>query len=122
LPTKLGNLLRATEDKLKNSGNDLEGFVLRNYAAAPRLVQMQHDQFRNRLEMYCTLVFVSVSLVVLTLAILLGSGISAASIVIICGIFATLSATSYLAAIASAGGYCAALKEMDTASGALKKG
>lgn len=121
LPTKLGNLMRATEDKLENAGNDLEGFVLRYYAAAPRLVQMQHDQFRNRLEMYCTLVFVSVSLVVLTIAILLGSGISTASIAIICGIFATLSATSYLAAIASAGGYCAALKEMDNTSGALNK-
>lgn len=122
LPTKLGNLMRATEDKLENAGNDLEGFVLRRYAAASRRVQMQHDQFRNRLEMYCTLVFVSTSLVMLTLAILLGSGISAAVIAIISGGFMVLCVASYLAAIASAGGYCAALKEMDKVPMALNKG
>jgi hypothetical protein len=113
LPTKLGNLMRATEDDLENAGDDLEGFVLRYYALASRRVQMQHDQFRDRLEMYCTLAFVSAALVVLALAVLLGSGIGAAAIGIICGSFAALSVASYLAAIASAGGYCAALKEMD---------
>jgi hypothetical protein len=118
LPTKLGNLMRATEDDLENAGDDLEGFVLRCYAASSRRVQMQHDQFRDRLEMYCTLVFVSASLMVLTLVILLGAGIGAAAIAIVCGSFATLSAASYLAAIASAGGYCAALKEMDKTSDA----
>jgi hypothetical protein len=113
MPTKLGNLMRATEDGLDNAGDDLEGFVLRRYAAVPRRVQMQHDQFRNRLEMYCTLVFVSTVLIGLTLIILLGSGIGVPAISVICGSFAALSVASYLAAIASAGGYCAALKEMD---------
>lgn len=113
LPTRLGNLLRATEDQLKHTDGDVQGFVLRRYATAPRLVQKEHDQFRNRLEMYCTLVFVSASLLILTPIILLGSGIGFAAVAIIAGGFAALSEASYLAAIASAAGYCSALKEMD---------
>lgn len=116
LPTKLGNLMRATEDRLENAGDDLQGFVLRRYAMAPPRVQMQHDQFRNRLEMYCILVFVSALLLVLTPVMLLGRGIDVTAIVIISGGFAALSMASYLAAIASAGGYCAALKQMDETS------
>lgn len=117
LPTKLGNLIRATEDELRDAEDDVEGFVLRCYSRAPHIVQMQHDQFRNRLEMYCTLVFVSASLVLLALAILLGSGITAIAIAVASGSFAALCAASYLAAVASAGGYCAALREMDKAAG-----
>jgi hypothetical protein len=116
LPTRLGNVMRSTEDKLVNVDGDVQGFVLRRYAMAPRHVQLQHDQFRNRLEMYCTLVFVSTLLVVLTPAILFGSSIGLAAMAMISGGFAALSVASYLAAIASAGGYCAALREMDKAA------
>lgn len=113
LPTRLGNLMRATEDRLEHTDGDVQGFVLRRYAIAPRLVQKEHDQFRNRLEMYCTLAFVSASLLILTPIILLGSHIDLAAVAIIAGGFAALSEASYLAAIASAAGYCSALKEMD---------
>ena len=113
LPTRLGNLVRATEDQLKGVDDDLEGFVLRRYAMAPRRVQMQHDQFRNRLEMYCILFFVSALLVFLAPIMLVGRGIEVGAIAFISGSFATLGVASYLAAIASAGGYCAALKQMD---------
>jgi hypothetical protein len=116
LPTRLGNVMRATEDRLENAEGDVQGFVLRHYAAAPRLVQLQHDQFRNRLDMYCTMVFVTASLVLLTPAILLRSGTGSLAVPIISGIFAILSVASYHAAVASAGGYCAALKEMDKGS------
>lgn len=122
LPTKLGNLIRATEDRLQHTGDDVQGFALRRYARAPRLVQMQHDQFRNRLEMYCVLVFVSTSLMVLTPIILLGHGISATVVAVISGGFALLCEACYLAAIASASGYCAALKLMDETPQADDKG
>jgi len=121
LPTRLGNVMRATEDKLENTEGDVEGFALRRYAAAARLVQLQHDQFRNRLEMYCTMVFVSAVLALLTLAILIGSRISAIAIAVTFTAFAMLCVSSYRAAIASAGGYCAALKEMDKDSHAPAK-
>jgi hypothetical protein len=113
LPTRLGNLIRATEDQLQNTEGDVQGFALRRYAGAPRLVQVEHDRFRSRLEMYCTLVFVSASLLILTPLVLFRSGIEIAAIVIISACFGALSEASYLAAIASARGYCSALREMD---------
>lgn len=112
MPTRLGNLIRATEDEL-NTGGDLQGFVLRRHAKVPRRVQLQHDRFRTRLEMYCTLVFVSATLSALALIILLWAGINVIPAVIIAFGFAALSQASYLAAIASARGYCAALKVMN---------
>jgi hypothetical protein len=113
LPTKLGNLIRATEDQLQNREGDVQGFALRRYAGAPPLIQAEHDKFRSRLEMYCTLVFVSASLLILTPLILFRSGIGIAAIAIISVCFGALSEASYLAAIASARGYCSALREMD---------
>jgi hypothetical protein len=113
LPTKLGNLIRATEDELQNTEGDVQGFALRRYADAPRLVQVEHDKFRSRLDMYCTLVFVSASLLILTPMILIRSGIGIPAMAIISVCFGALSEASYLAAIASARGYCSALREMD---------
>ena len=115
LPTKLGNLIRATEDDLKHAGDDLQSFVLRHRARVPQRVQMQHDQFRTRLDMYCTLVFVSVFLAVITPITLVGR-VDITAIAIITGSFAVMAVASYLAAIASAGGYCTALRQMDEAA------
>jgi hypothetical protein len=112
LPTKLGNLIRATEDELTHSHGDVQSFVLRQRDTVSRRVQMQHDQFRTRLEMYCTLVFVSGFLSILTPITLIGRT-SILAISVIAASFAAMCAASYLAAIASAGGYCAALRQMD---------
>jgi hypothetical protein len=121
LPTKLGNLIRATEDRLHDTGGDLEGYALRRHSMASHRVQMQHDRFRSRLGMFCTLVLVSALLVALAPVLLLGTGIDVATIAIISAGFAALGAVSYLAALASAGGYCVTLRQMDEASRALDK-
>jgi hypothetical protein len=115
MPTKLGNVLRATEDRLTHAGADLQGFVMRRRDMVSRRVRMQHDDFRNRLEMYCTLVFVSVFLAVLAPAELIGRA-GALPTVVISVTFATVSKASYMAAIASARGYCATLRQMDKAA------
>lgn len=116
LPTRLGNLIRATEDTLENAAGDVEGFALRHHGKMPQRLQMQHDQFRNRLAMFCTMVFLSISLLVLTPIILAGSRIDPAAIGVISGGFAVFGVVSYLAAIASADGYCTVLKQMDETS------
>jgi hypothetical protein len=116
LPTRLGNLMRATEDRLKNAGQDLEGFVLQRRNLVSDRVQQQHDQFRSRLEMYCILVFVSGVLSVLAPALLLGQPINTWEILFLAGGFTAVGFASYQAAIASARGYCAALKQMDKPS------
>lgn len=122
LPTKLGNLIRATEDTLENGAGDVEGFALRHHGKMPQRLQMQHDQLRNRLAMFCTMVFLSIFLLVLTPIILAGSRIDLAAIGIIACSFAVSSVVSYLAAMASAGGYCIVLKQMDEISRNLDKG
>jgi hypothetical protein len=115
LPTRLGNLMRATEDSLKNAGGDVRSFVLRQRDKASVRVQMHHDQFRTRLDMYCTLVFVSAFLAIIT-PIALARPIGAVAIAIMAGSLAAIAIASYLAAIASAGGYCLALKRIDEAA------
>ena len=121
LPTRLGNLMRATEDKLHIGDDDVQGFAIQRYDKAPKGVQVEHDQFRNRLDMYCILVFVSASLAVFAPALLFGRGIALVAITVICAGFAALSIASYLAALASANGYCEALRQMDQISLAEKK-
>jgi hypothetical protein len=121
LPTKLGNLIRATEDTLEKAAGDVEGFALRHHSKMPRRLQMQHDQFRNRLEMFCTMAFMGIALSVLTPVILVGSTIDFVATGIISGSFALFSVVIYRAAIASAGGYCKVLKQMDDTSRILNK-
>lgn len=115
MPTKLGNLIRATEDELKNARGDIQSFVLRQRNTVSQRIQMQHDQFRTRLDMYCTLVFVSAFLVAMTPAALIGH-LGDVPTVITAGSFAAVAVASYLAAIASASGYCTALMQMDEAT------
>jgi hypothetical protein len=124
LPTRLGNVMRATEDRLRGAGADLEGFALRERDHASKRVQLQHDQFRTRLDMYCTLFFVSVLLGAST-AIVLGADALwqpswrrvdvVWSGTLVLGLL-LLAWASYLAAIASARGYLTALVQMDAMS------
>src|SRR5262249_34431043 len=109
------NLIRATEDDLDNAGDDVQGFVLRQRNRVSRRIQIQHDQFRTRLDMYCTLVFVCISLTVITPVALAGR-VDVIAIAITTASFAVMAVASYLAAIASAGGYCMALRQMDEAA------
>ena len=71
--------------------------------------------------MYCTLVFVSALLAVLTPVILLGDGINVIAILIMSGIFLALSMVSYHGTIVNARGYCTMLKQMDEAFSSLHK-
>jgi hypothetical protein len=112
LPTKLGNLLRATEDELNNTGGDVRRFAFRQRHKVSRRVRMHHDQFRTRLDMYCTLVFVSMFLAVITPIAFVGH-IRAIPTTITTASFMAMTFASYLAAISSAEGYCTALRQMD---------
>ena len=116
LPTRLGNLLRATEDTLENATGDVEGFALRHHGKIPQRLQMQHDQLRSQLAMFCTIVFLGILISLFTPIILVGAKLSFTSIGVICGSFVMVSVISYLAAIATASGYCAVLKQMDQTS------
>jgi hypothetical protein len=109
LPTRLGNVLRSAEDRLELPDGDLEGVVMRRYdQLAPRL-QLHHDQFRTRLDMYCILVFVSVSLAILSILVVARTNGALISLLYPAS-FLTLAAASYSASITSARGYGATLR------------
>ena len=111
LPTKLGNTLRAVEEVLPlGEEDDLEGAVIRRWSETSDAVQKEHDQYRTRLDMYCTLVFVFVALALLgPLLLPHGPGYAkAATLTSLASLF--LALVSYRAAIASARGYTTVLR------------
>lgn len=120
MPTRLGNALRAGEDTIENNeGGPLRTFVIRNWHLIPLDVRDLHDQYRNRLDLYCTLVFVC--------AVLAGGGLALLSkdshrlAGVVCIVFFCISAgVSYRAAITSAEGYTGALNAIDDAVGARR--
>lgn len=102
LPTRLGNLLRATEDGLTHTLGDVSQFALRRRALIPSRVQVQHDQFRARLDMYATLTLVSAILVVLSVVLLVSGGVAWRHVVLVSAVFGVFVVVSYRAAVASA--------------------
>lgn len=114
LPMRLGNVLRSQEDRLVQAGYELEGFVMRRYATVPARLLAQHDDFRTRLEMYCTFVPVFLVLAVLSAALLTWPGAQLVVAATFTVVLAALGLLSYRAAIASAHGYCTVLAAMAT--------
>lgn len=121
MPTKLGNVLRATESKLRNSGGDVSTFALRRRRLVDARIQLQHDQFRTRLDMYCILVFVSVLLAASWPFFLKDAPHAWASDLLLWLIppatYLLLAVAAYKAAVASARGYCTILRLMDRSTG-----
>lgn len=110
LPTKLGNCLRATEDRLSLGEADLEGLVMRKWEDMPGALRKEHNDHRTRLDMYCMLVFVFLVLAVAGPALISrGESNRWVTVGLACG-YAGLAWISYEAAIASARGYATVLR------------
>ncbi len=110
LPTKLGNVLRATEYEITEGAGDPQDLVLRRGDTIPSRLRLHHDQFRTRLDMYCTLILVHLALAGLSLALLGPAGQPVGGTAVTTTTFLILAVASYSAAIASARGYCTTLK------------
>lgn len=113
MPTRLGNVLRAAEDKLTlEPDENLEGFVIRSYDRLSPTLQSEHKDYRTRLDMYCCLVLAFSALAAFSIAFLRniapswGVSVFAAS-------YAVMAYVCYEAAIASARGYGGILQEID---------
>lgn len=118
LPTRLGNVLRATEDAVvAETGEDLVTFAIRRRSLLEPRAQHQHDQFRTRLDMYCTLVFVSIATALVAAGLGVGTDLMAAFNTIAAG-YVVLAFVAYRAAIGSARGYCTLLRLMASLSAA----
>lgn len=113
LPTRMGNVLRASEERLGLEGDRLERFVMDNHLLVPSRLMGQHDQFRDRLEMYSLLVFVFFALACAAGPLLAGvRGHPVSAPITGVALLLALSMLSYRAAIASARGYGTALVAM----------
>jgi hypothetical protein len=115
LPTRLGNVMRATEDGLTHARGDVSQFALRRRSLILPRVQVQHDQFRARLDMYATLSVVSALLVVLSVILLVWGDVDWQQVALVAAMFAAFAVLAYRAAAATARGYCTILRVMDSA-------
>ncbi|MDJ0318399.1 hypothetical protein [Arthrobacter antibioticus] len=113
MPTRLGNVLRASEDTLEMTEGNLQSFVMRNKQLLPLRLQHDHDHYRTRLDMYAMFVFIGAFLAVLSPLMLAGKVCDSWAIATISGFFIALCIAGYQAAIASAEAYCGILKELD---------
>ncbi|MDQ0095011.1 hypothetical protein [Paeniglutamicibacter psychrophenolicus] len=111
MPTTLGNILRAAEDQLRNTNGDIEGFVMRHRHLVPSRVLAHHDQFRTRLDMYCTLVFVAATVAMASVPALWD--LPAVDRMVVPLVLLVTSCVSYGAALSSARGYRTALRQID---------
>ena len=112
--TILGNTMRAYEDRAYNPDTgSLPGMVMRVFHRLPLPLQSEHDQYRTRLELYCSMCIVLALAAVTAFPILTPrSGIGWQLPTLVIGVALGLAVLSYRAAIASARGYGTALEEI----------
>ncbi|GAA2740424.1 hypothetical protein GCM10009868_02580 [Terrabacter aerolatus] len=112
LPTRLGNVMRASEDQVKLApGEDLEGFMIRHVDELPPAMVAEHGAYRRRLEMYCGLIFVLAALAALSVACLWGKTAEPGWRAAVPLAYVAAMWVAYKAAIASAIGFGQAVKE-----------
>lgn len=116
MPTKLGLALRVVEDKLVGPAleGELRGYVIRNLGRIDPPILREHDEHRNRLDMYAVMCAIAVAIVPLNVVVLHGevSGLTLTSL----SIGALLVAwSSYRGAVAAAEEYGQALLAIDDA-------
>lgn len=113
-PTRLGNVMTVYVRKMIADDPDAsvsEEYVLRHLGEWPAALLEQHNECRTKLDMYCTSVFVFTVLTAIS-GVLLGRTVGPAPAVAIPMLYAAMAWVAYLASIASARDYGAALVAM----------
>jgi hypothetical protein len=113
LPTRLGNTLMAYEELLHGSNSGpFEGVVLERLERLPAPVRREHDQFRSRIDLYCTLLLVFLVTGIAGVAVLATPGTHASpyrphvvASILVAALALAFTALSYRAAVVSARKY-----------------
>lgn len=104
LPTRLGNTLRSFEERAHDpKSGSLEGMVVRVFHQLPLAIQSEHDQYRTRLDLYCSMVIVFLLASAAAYPVLGWSDWRVPAVAVAVGL--GLALLSYRAAIASARPY-----------------
>ena len=116
MPTQWGLALRLPEDQLEGPAREgnLRGYVIRNLSAVHPMLLSDHDEHRNRLDMYAVMSLVALTLVPINFLILKNevAGVTLALLIVAA---VMLSWSSYRGAVAAAEEYGQALKAIDRA-------
>jgi hypothetical protein len=111
LPTKLGNTLRSGEDQLpRGTEEELEEFVYRRHGQMSAELNVRHDQFRSRLNIYCLLTLIFSGLAIVSPVALVHRRTDLIGGAVFLVVYAILALISYQASIASARGYVTVLR------------
>lgn len=116
MPTKLGLALRVAEDGLigPELEGELRGYVIRNLGKIDPLILREHDEHRNRLDMYAVMCAIAVIIIPLNVVVLRGE-VPMRTLTLL-SISALLVAwSSYRGAVAAAEEYGQALLAIDEA-------
>jgi hypothetical protein len=117
MPTKLGNTLRAAEDRVADAtGGNLQSFVIRHLDQMPATLRREHDEHRTRLDLYCSLTLVFCVLPLISIGTLIEFSPIWLQVSVVASYFG-LAVASYNAAVASARGYGEALEEISRTLG-----
>ena len=103
LPTRLGNALRSAEEHLPGdvSGPKMRGYLYEHLDSIGPTLMHQHNQYRNRLDMYAVMTLLSVILAALN-ALLLPEVLPTPAVIAAVTGLLTLSYFSYRGAVAAA--------------------
>lgn len=114
MPTSLGNRLRAFEDRLTGDidGGRLRGYVIRNLNRISPWLLLEHDQYRNRLDMYSILTFVAAMLAILN-GVAVWELFNALAAAVVSAFYIFIAFLSYRGALASASDYGVALQSIN---------
>jgi hypothetical protein len=119
LPTRLGNTLRVSEDKLHDRmTGSMEGMLLTLFDDWPDALKNEHDRYRGRLDLYCSMVLVFVLAAIAAGAVLFKDDWRAPALAV--GAALSLAVLSYRAALASARHYATVLDTAHNRVGALR--
>ena len=110
MPTKLGNILRRSEQDL--GVEDVEPFVQDHFDDLPASLQRAHDEERSRLDLYCAVVFLIPMLGLVTILVLWGYPKYIAGVEVL---VLLLTVIAYRASIASGRAYGSVLTSIGAA-------
>lgn len=104
-PTRLGNILRAAEERATSDDLSPDEALLERFDTLPATLKDSHDHSRSLLDMACSLTAVLATLAILSLTLLLIFRNQYEMRFALVGLYSVLAVVSYQAATANAAGY-----------------